>query len=102
MPKRASWAIWYDDGSRFTSQEGSWEEAPVDGVLFVLETFEDGKKLVHMGADYYVLKDDGIIDFSTVHLERHLRQIPGWKFGRWASDEVFQQAHEEVFGCPRT
>ena len=97
-----SWTIWYDDGTSFSSESGSWDDAPVDGILFVLETFEDGRKLVHMGSDYYVLKDGDIMDFSAVHLERHLREVPGWKFGRWASSEVYAKAHEKVFGCRPT
>ncbi len=100
--QRVDWRIWYEDNSSFGSEDGLWDDAPIDRVLFVLETFDDGKKLVHMGADYYVMRDAEVIDFSLAHLERHLRDVPGWKFGKWASDEAFAAAHEEVFGCRPT
>ncbi len=101
MRKRVSWKIWYDDSHVVSSEESSWEDAPEDGVLIVMEYFPDEKQMVHMGADYYMMRDDTIIDFSLVHLDRHLKHgIPkgSMKFGRWATDEMWARVHEQVFG----
>ncbi len=98
---RTAWEIWYDDGSRLSSEQTEWNDAPPDGVLFVLETFEDGKKQVHMGADYYLMLEDGtIVDCTAAHMERHLRRLlPQLKYGRWSGNEIWEKAHEEVFGA---
>ncbi len=95
------WNIWYDDGTQISSEDCSWQEAPVDGVLIVMEYLPDGKKMVHMGSDYYMMLDGTLIDFSLVHLDRHLRHgVPrgSMKFGRWATDEMWERVHEQAFG----
>ena len=94
------WCIWYDDGSTFHSGQGSWEDAPVDGVLIVMEYKEDSK-LVHMGSDYYLMRDGTIMGVALAHIDRHIRlgiEKDAAKFGRWATTEVWERAHEEAFG----
>ena len=100
MFKRVAWKIWYDDGSTFSNEEGSWDAAPPDGILIVMETFDDGKKLVHMGSDYYLMLEDGtIVDCGVAHIERHLRKLlPQLKYGRWSGNELWERVHNQAFG----
>lgn len=87
------WRIYYDDGRVVTSDDGPFEAAPVDGVLFILQKRGD---VVHTlsGADYYAMIDGEIIaveDISTL-----LRKV-GWiKCGRWTSFKRFEDVGRRV------
>lgn len=100
MKIRVGWYILYDDGSRVSSEDTEWDDAPFDGVLFVMEQFDDGSETVHMSKDYYLMLEDGtIVSIPGGHLERHLRKLlPQLKYGRWSGNTVFEKAHEDAFG----
>lgn len=57
--------IYYADGTTFSSKQGSWEDAPSEGVQFVSVYFdhlrEPGKniRLIHSGGDYYWREETG-------------------------------------------
>lgn len=97
MPR---WRIWYDDGA---VHEGAgaeaWEALPRHGVLIVRELGRGGADLVHMGLDYYWLEDGAVRSCSRADLDRYLERPRGLarvKFGRWASDRIWQQVHDEA------
>jgi len=82
------WLIFYDDGSRFSSDDGEWKDAPTDGVLFVLEQVGD-RIVTHSGSDHYIqLEDGGIV--CTEDLGPLLRKW-GVKFGRWTSIKRYEE-----------
>jgi len=87
------WRIYYDDGKVFTSEDGSWEDAPADGVLFVLQKTGD---VVHTlsGCDHYVLVDDTVA--ATQDLGPLLRKLGWCKFGRWTSIKKYEEISRRV------
>lgn len=80
------WKIFYDDYSTYSSKDGPWEKAPTDGVLFVIEFFDNGTKDIHQGNDYYILEDDTI--YATGDLGPLLRKWGKIKFGRWTNRKL--------------
>lgn len=97
MAKLIGWKIWYDNGSVFSSSQGEWKDAPVDGVQIVVEYYDDETKKIHIERDYYIL-DDGKA-YGTNNINPYLRKYGLVKFGRWSSDDKFkklvQKAKEE-------
>ena len=90
------WRIWYDDETVF---EGAWKDAPSNGVLFI-EDWIGKTKLVHMGSDYYLMRDGTIMSFRLADLHQHLvlgLDAGSIKFGRWTSNDVWQRIHKKVF-----
>jgi hypothetical protein len=82
------WAIYYDNETVFTSSDGSFNDAPTDGVLFVLQKRGDRVETLS-GADYYAMVDDEIIAVGDPG--PLLRKI-GWiKHGRWTSHNRFEK-----------
>lgn len=79
------WAIYYDDGEVFGSDNGQFEQAPTDGVICVVNRRGDITEFLS-GADYYVhFADDGSI-IATGDIQPLLRKLcPQVKFGRYTS-----------------
>lgn len=95
------WKIYYDDESVVTDENMRWEDAPPHGVLIILHYQSNGKCQVHMGHDYYLIRDYTIISFHIKDLHEHLLLgiLKGAiKFGRWCPDNVWQRVHNKVFG----
>lgn len=93
------WQIFYDDETVVSDLDMIWEQTPTQGVLFVLEYIQNNK-MVHMGMDYYFIRDGTIISTSLVGLHTHLELGLGAgaiKFGRWCPDDVWQRVHNVVF-----
>ena len=94
------WRVWYDDGSDHEGAgDGAWQALPRHGVLIVREFGRAGPDLLHMGLDYYWLEDGQVRSCSRADLDRYLERPRGLaqvKFGRWASDHIWQQAHDEA------
>jgi len=96
LESSSKWRIWYDDETTF---DGDWKDAPVDGVLFV-EDWTNNTKLVHMGSDYYLMREGTIMSFRTSDLHQHLIlgiDAGALKFGRWTTNDVWQRVHAQVF-----
>ena len=94
------WRIWYDDGSMHEGAgDDAWRALPRHGVQIVRELGRAGNDLVHMGLDYYWLEDGQVRSCSRADLDRYLERPRGLaqvKFGRWASDHIWQQVHDEA------
>lgn len=88
------WAIYYDDNSVFTSEDGAWEDAPLDGVLFVLQKFDGDIVHTQSGADFYYLVDDTAV--GTGDLGPFLRSLKVVKFGRWTSIKRYEEVSKRV------
>ncbi len=94
------WKIYYDNESIVTNEDMQWKDAPAYGVLIILHYQSTGKHQVHMGSDYYLIRDDTIISFHIKDLHDHLLLgIPkgAVKFGRWCPDDIWQRVHDRVF-----
>src|SRR5262245_7413583 len=87
------WRIYYDNGMIYTSADGSWNDAPADGVLFVLQKIGD-RVVTQSGADYYFLEDGDIV--ATGDLGPLLRKLGFIKFGRWTSIKRYEAAGAQV------
>jgi hypothetical protein len=86
------WRIYYDDGTFFGSDDGPWEQAPLDGVICVVH--QSAHTSFISGGDHYARFEDGTI--ATVDLEPFLRGphlAPRvLKFGRMTSN----RRHEAI------
>lgn len=83
------WRLYYDDGSTFSDEDGPWEEAPPDGVLFAVQ-WQDGKKEVLSGSDFYFFHDGSF--GQTNDLGPLLRKLGIIKFGRWTTHAKLERA----------
>lgn len=88
-----NWRIYYDDGRIVTNDDCIWNEAPTDGVLFVLQKIGD-RIVTQSGADYYVMIDDTVA--ATGDLGPLLRKLGFIKFGRWTSIKQYEAIGRRV------
>lgn len=93
------WSIYYDDGSIWSSENGSVEETPGLGVVAVLLKPE-GSPMIVVGHDFYCWHEDQQrwwgADQSGVWDYLHR---PGWKkvlFGRTVSNEQYGRIHAQA------
>ena len=97
MSALLGWKIWYDNGSAFSSLDGTWEDAPSDGVQVVVEFYPEGEKYYH-SRNYFIL-DNGKA-YGTNDINPFLRKQGTVKSGRWTSDDYFRdilnKAKEDV------
>lgn len=97
------WAIYYDNNSIFNSEDGKWEEAPIEGVLVVVEKTND-RVVTHTGGDFYYLIEEDNTIVSTDDSATLLRGIglPGRnnygciKFGRYTSNSKMNKILKDV------
>lgn len=89
------WRIYYADGSAFGSEQGTWEEAPVDGVILVAA--QSGARVdFYSGSDHYAgLDDDTIAPLDT--LDPTLREYAKWiKHGVWTTHSMYERIQERA------
>ena len=94
MAKLIGWKVYYDNESTFSSLEGSWGDAPCNGIQVLVEFYEDGTKKLHVERDYYIL-DDGKA-YGTNNIHPYLDKQKVIKFGRWSSDDKFKALVERA------
>lgn len=92
--------IYYADGSAFGSEEGTWDEAPLDGVILV--AVQSGERTdFFSGTDQYAKLDGGTVA-GLDELGPTLRQHCPWiKHGVWTTHAMYeriQQRAREEFG----
>ena len=92
------WGIYYRGDQTFSSDDGTWDEAPAHGVLVIAERRGEQVTL-HMGADHYQLEDDGSIvmrDASTILAHVGLMSMSSIKFGLYVSASQMERAIERA------
>jgi hypothetical protein len=75
-----AWRLYYDDGSTFSSADGTWAQAPNEGVQVLVTYQEPPYKVLHDGVDTY--------------------RLPGRKtvkHGRWMDTDAFYAIQREAF-----
>jgi hypothetical protein len=87
------WALYYDDGRIVTDADCAWDDAPLDGVLFVLSKRGD-RVTPQSGADFYYPEDDLVV--ATSDLNPLLRKLKFIKFGRWTSISKYEAIGKRV------
>ncbi len=96
MVAASKWKIWYDDGSTFSSDDGSPEEAPVDGILAILEKLTNNTILNHHGNEFYYWSGENWYAGNQASLERWMRvELPALKFGRWTKSSIWKEVIAE-------
>jgi len=84
-----TWRIYYDNGSTFDSEDGAWEDAPLDGVICIVR--KDGDRVeFHSGHDHYLRADDDGTIMPTHDLGPWLRSLRVVKFGRYTSHRIHE------------
>lgn len=105
--KVIGWRIWYADGTSISSRESSWEDAPDDGVLFVMVYRDGGYRMTMLGNDWYFRAPD-IHGFGMIYGHQNgdtkaeiLRRYPGAviKRGKWVSDEHMEKVNAEALAA---
>lgn len=99
--KVKGWKIWYADGSTFNSTQGSWHDAPGDGVQVVMLYFEDtdalGRptRLYSSGCDSYAF-DEATGQFESAF--NHKEGMPGEvKTGTFMDYKLLLEMENEAF-----
>ena len=92
------WKVFYDDSTERSSQDSSWGELPADGILAVVEFYDDGTKKIHHSRDYYILDDEKAYGTNDIH--PYLHKIGTVKYGRWSREGLFtailEKAHKST------
>jgi hypothetical protein len=88
------WRIYYDDRRIFSSDDGDWNDAPTDGVLFVIQKLGD-KVATMSGSDHYVMLD-GTDIIATQDIGPLLRKLGFIKFGRWTTIKTYEEISRQV------
>lgn len=97
----AQWRIYYSDGSAFGSEQGDWEDAPIEGVILV--AVREGERVDYLaGSDHYAKQDDETyhtVDDLGVYIREKDKKV---KHGVWTTHSMYeriqQRAREEFAG----
>jgi hypothetical protein len=93
-----SWTVFYADDSTFTSSDGDPEDAPLDGVLVIIDETH-GRRIVQ-GHDYYAWIDGEWAGGMRADLDRWIRAgyvHPGSvKFGLYVGSDHYRQVVERA------
>ena len=79
------WKIYYGDGTTFSDQDGTWEDAPLDNVQAVAVYNETWGRRVFYGTEFYLPGDKVSINtiFGVDYLQEHMRAHNRYiKYGR--------------------
>ncbi len=97
MLKASHWKIFYDDGSTFSNDDGLAEEAPVDGILAIVERRQNNTVMNHHAKEYYYWTGENWVSGGVGAMERWMRkELPALKYGRWTKESIWQKVIEEV------
>ena len=94
------WEIVYGDGSRFTSDDGTWADAPPFGVFAVVYYHVGGRRTVqkeqHDDSVYRYLPDvDGAVELEAEPVGGRGATV---KFGLWVANDQYLKLFDAVHG----
>lgn len=89
------WRVYYADDSAFGSEEGHWDDAPIDGVVMI--AVRNGERVdFYSGSDHYAALDDETIA-SLDDLHPTLREYAKWiKHGVWTTHSNYRRIQERA------
>ena len=95
------WRVYYENGDVYDNEQGSWEDAPVDGVQCVAVRHPIYGRQVYHGADYYLDPPFGDHISQTNDLGPTLRKGVRWiKFGRSVPREQYEKVLKQACDDP--
>ena len=94
------WRVYYEDGSVFDDTQGSWDDAPIDGVQAVAVRNHLCGRQVHSGREYYLIPPHIDHVVSVNDLGPTLRRLRWIKFGREIPKEQFQKILKQACEDP--
>jgi len=89
--KQVGWRLYYGDGSTYCSKDGSWAKAPIDDVQILMYYFDDKKKEIVTGIDYYVNR---VVESELRTEDKVCPCIV--KFGKWTSRDNIDKINKEA------
>ena len=93
------WKIFYDDETTFSSDDGKPEIAPLDGIVVILERYDNKTFNIIFGHEFYFWNGDCWSYGGLASLERWLRKIlPLVKYGRFTKNEIYKNLFKSVYG----
>ena len=105
-----NWRIYYVDDTTFSDEDGTWEEAPADGIVCVVVRDKDYGRYVLNGLNYYYMPDGDPKPTDVTHtndINPQLRvRCPWLKYGvgttrdKWIST-LIRATKDPDFGEPR-
>jgi hypothetical protein len=97
-----AWAVYYSDGSSFSSRDGQPEDAPRRGVLVAANEDKEVGKVLHHRADFYIWQGEwlpadrfGLMDYL---LEPGKEKIVLW--GRIVNRDTMQKVYLHAMADP--
>src|SRR5215204_1437335 len=89
-----SFRIYYANGTTYGSEDGTWNDAPLDGVLVIV--VKDGERTeFHSGNDFYAMlgQDEGEDTVAPTHdlVTLAHEQCPWIKYGVWTTHKNFER-----------
>jgi hypothetical protein len=98
------WAVWYDDGSSFSSADGAPWEAPRWGVLCIAAYSGQHGRMIWHATDYYCWAGEWISCDATGLID-YLANRPGPEktvlMGRHVAPDTFYRVYEIANSDPR-
>ncbi len=95
------WVIFYSDGSTFSSEDGSPDDAPALDIQVIAQKDETvGRKLL-IHKDYYWYMDGRWYGGELFGLYDYLVRSGRAKFGRYVSDGTYNDAVRAAMADPR-
>jgi len=98
--RKVEWRIYYEDGSVFDNTQGSWSDAPVDGVQAVAVGHKLYGRQVHSKRDYYLMPPHTGTITSVNDLGPTLRRLRWLKFGLEIPREQFEKVLMQACNDP--
>lgn len=95
--KVVKWKIWYDNGETFSSEEGTPEKAPLDGILIIVQKgdhIEEGEHILNGGECYRFV--DKWYQGDKTDLEKWLQEDFPLLMGRLTDQQTWRQAKQEA------
>lgn len=93
------WRFYYDDGSTFDNEHGTFEDAPADGVVGCVQCDKETGREVWQAFEYYFMFENGEV-CGTNDLGPLLRRLGIVKFGRWMPEGEYKGTLKRMIEDP--
>jgi hypothetical protein len=94
--------IWYENNQYEGHSLDDWQSLPNNGVVAVLEYFDDSRYRISSGSDWYWILGDDVLQSGTTHNEPNKfvqnpqPTNPTIKSGKWVSDQRMNEVDNAI------